>query len=138
MVDVDCFKDLNDRYGHPAGDLCLSKVASALRGALRRAGESVNRYGGEEFAAILPEVDIEGALSVAESMREAVLSLRIPHEASTVKPFVTASVGVATIVPLPKSWPAELVAAADDALYRAKRNGRDRVEAAASATMGSR
>ncbi len=137
MLDVDRFKDLNDFYGHPNGDLCLIRVAGALRGALRRAGESVARYGGEEFAAILPEIDAESALSVAESMREAVLSLRIPNQVSTVGPFVTTSIGVATLFPSSDTSPATLITAADEALYRAKRNGRDRVEVAGHVAIGS-
>jgi diguanylate cyclase (GGDEF)-like protein len=132
LIDVDRFKDLNDFYGHPAGDLCLVRVASGLRGALRRAGESVARYGGEEFAAILPDIDLERAVLVAESMREAVLALQIPNVAATARPFVTASIGAATVFPSEDNSTASLVAAADEALYRAKRNGRDRVEAADS------
>ena len=136
MVDVDRFKDLNDFYGHPVGDQCLSRIAGALQGALRRAGETVARYGGEEFAAILPEIGAEGAFAVAESMREAVLSLKIPHEASTVGKWVTASIGVATAYPTVDAAPIALVASADEALYRAKRNGRDRVESADSVIVG--
>ena len=130
ILDVDCFKALNDRYGHQAGDECLARIASVLQGSLRRAGEVVARYGGEEFAAILPSVDLPGALQVAESMRQAVFRLQIVNEGSLVHPYVTVSIGVATQQPSAGLTPAGLVAAADEALYRAKRKGRDRVEAA--------
>jgi diguanylate cyclase (GGDEF)-like protein len=136
ILDVDCFKALNDLCGHQAGDECLQKIASALSESLRRAGEVAARYGGEEFAAILPDSDLSVALSVAESMRSAVLSLQIPHRGSTVYQFVSISVGAAAIQPNSANSPAELLAAADEALYRAKRNGRNRVESNSPATVG--
>jgi len=132
IVDVDCFKALNDLYGHPTGDDCLARVAAALHGTLRRAGEVVARYGGEEFVAILPDIDVAGAALIAEAMREAVFALHIVNEGSLVEPFVTASFGVAAVEPGEVISPAALVAAADGALYRAKRNGRNRVEVAVS------
>jgi diguanylate cyclase (GGDEF)-like protein len=132
IIDVDCFKTLNDLYGHPTGDECLSRIAAALHGTLRRAGEVVARYGGEEFVAILPDIDADGAARIAEAMREAVFALRIANKGSVVGPFVTASFGVATIEPDEVSSPSALVAAADGALYCAKRNGRNRIAVAAS------
>ena len=128
ILDVDCFKSLNDLYGHQAGDDCLQRIGSALQMSLRRAGEVVARYGGEEFAAILPDADTSGALSVAETMRTAVLDLRVLHEGSAVDRFVTISAGVASVYPTGDASPATLIAAADEALYRAKSDGRNRVE----------
>ena len=136
ILDVDFFKALNDLHGHQAGDECLQKVAAALPASLRRAGEMAARYGGEEFAAILPDADLSMAISVAESMRKMVLSLQIPHEGSSVEAFVTVSIGAASTEPTVTSSPAQLLAAADEALYRAKRGGRNRVESNASAEVG--
>ena len=128
LVDVDCFKALNDLYGHPAGDECLQRIAGALQGSLRRAAETVARYGGEEFAAILPDAEAASAALVAETMRQNVLALQVLHEGSPVERFVTISVGVASACPTPEASPARLIAAADSALYRAKHRGRNRVE----------
>ena len=99
LLDVDCFKALNDLYGHQAGDDCLQRIAGALQRSLRRAGELAARYGGEEFAAILPDADPSSAALVAEAMREAVLELQVLHDGSQVERFVTISVGVATVYP---------------------------------------
>jgi diguanylate cyclase (GGDEF)-like protein len=128
LLDVDCFKALNDLYGHQAGDDCLQRVAGALQRSLRRAGELVARYGGEEFAAILPDADPSGAALVAEAMRAAVLELQVLHDGSLVERFVTISIGVASVYPSADEAPASLIAAADEALYRAKDLGRNRVE----------
>lgn len=126
LVDVDCFKAYNDRYGHLAGDDCLRRVASALRDVLRRPGDVVARYGGEEFAAVLPGTDAPGARLVAESMRQAVERLGLEHAGSTAGPVVTISLGVVTVIPDARSGPAALFTAADAALYRAKNEGRNR------------
>jgi diguanylate cyclase (GGDEF)-like protein len=128
LMDVDCFKALNDLYGHPTGDECLQRISGALQGSLRRAAETVARHGGEEFAAILPDVEADSAALVAETMRRNVLALQVLHEGSSVERFVTVSVGVATAYPTAEGFPAALVAAADSALYRAKHRGRNRVE----------
>lgn len=129
LIDIDYFKMLNDRYGHPAGDRCLVSAALALQAALPRSGDLLARYGGEEFAAILPATDEAGARMVARTMQEAVRALKIRNETST-GPFVTVSVGVA-VFESPQFNVAELVEAADQALYRAKQNGRNRIEATA-------
>ncbi len=131
LVDIDCFKPFNDRYGHVAGDGCLRSVAAALQKALRRPSDFVARYGGEEFAAVLSATDSAGARVVGEAMRAAVEALGLPHAASSAGPRVTVSVGVATLLPDPASAPSVLFEAADRALYRAKREGRNRVFAAA-------
>ena len=129
LVDIDYFKMLNDRYGHPAGDRCLVSVALALQSALPRSGDLLARYGGEEFAAILPATDEAGACLVASTMQEAVRSLKIRNESSTGL-FVTVSVGVA-VFESPQADAAEIIEAADQALYRAKQSGRNRIEATA-------
>jgi diguanylate cyclase (GGDEF)-like protein len=130
MFDLDEFKRFNDAYGHQAGDECLRQVAAALRDGLRRAGDLVARYGGEEFAAVLPESDLRGALQFAEATRVGVESLAIAHGHSQVAPVVTLSAGVASTRPRLGGTPSELIAQADQALYRAKRGGKNRVESA--------
>lgn len=127
MCDIDYFKLYNDTYGHQAGDECLRQVAAALRLAAKRSADLVARYGGEEFALILPNTDAEGATFVAEAIRQEVLKLKIEHKNSPVNPYVTLSVGVASWVPPPQAPPSTMIAAADEALYRAKDEGRDRV-----------
>jgi diguanylate cyclase (GGDEF)-like protein len=130
MFDLDEFKHFNDAYGHQAGDECLRQVATALRDVLRRAGDLVARYGGEEFAAVLPESDLKGALQYADAARLAVENLAITHGSSPVAPVVTVSVGVASALPRRGGSPTELIARADQALYQAKRKGKNRVESA--------
>ncbi|MEG4420858.1 diguanylate cyclase, partial [Microcoleus sp. LAD1_D5] len=126
MLDVDYFKRYNDCYGHQAGDTCLVQVASSAAQAVKRSSDLFARYGGEEFAAILPTTDAAGAIAVAESMRQAIRDLAIPHEQSDVSVIVTVSMGIATVIPTAETSPDELVALADRALYDAKRQGRDR------------
>jgi diguanylate cyclase (GGDEF)-like protein len=130
MVDIDCFKDFNDHYGHRRGDECLRLVALALRDGVHRAGDLVARYGGEEFALLLPGMDAEHATAFADAVRARIEALAIPHATSGVAPVVTISGGVATVFPRRGLSPGGLVDAADRALYRAKRDGRNRVEAA--------
>jgi diguanylate cyclase (GGDEF)-like protein len=126
MADLDDFKDVNDRHGHPAGDGVLRELALVLRGALRDA-DIAGRWGGEEFALILPGTDAEGAVSLAERIREA-LRDRVILSPEGARITVTASFGVASYPYVASE--AELVAAADAALYEAKRAGKDRVAAA--------
>ncbi len=128
MLDLDEFKLFNDTYGHQGGDECLRQVAAILRDGLRRAGDLVARYGGEEFVAILPDCDITGALRYAESVRAAVQELAIPHESSPVGRIMTLSAGVAAASPRRGTYPDELIARADQALYTAKGTGKNRVE----------
>ncbi|MGB8687231.1 MAG: GAF domain-containing protein [Microcoleus sp.] len=130
MLDVDYFKRYNDCYGHQAGDLCLVKVASSAALAVRRSSDLLARYGGEEFAVILPHTDAAGAISVAESIQKAIRDLGIPHQQSEVSEIVTVSMGIATVIPSLGSSPDELVALADQALYDAKQQGRDRINCA--------
>ncbi|MEX2557130.1 MAG: sensor domain-containing diguanylate cyclase [Actinomycetota bacterium] len=127
LIDIDRFKLLNDRYGHPSGDAVLRKVADAINDAVR-SFDVVARYGGEEFAVVLPETDEEGALQVAERVRQAVANTVAAPKLGP-RRRITVSIGSAT-APSDGSNPAELIAAADDALYRAKDMGRNRVTAA--------
>jgi diguanylate cyclase (GGDEF)-like protein/PAS domain S-box-containing protein len=125
LCDIDCFKLYNDTYGHPAGDICLQQVAGAIRGAVRRPADLVARYGGEEFAVILPNTTTAGALRVAQTIRDRLRQLKIPHVGSLVSQYVTLSMGIASIIPTPDTFPTELISAADEALYHAKAAGRD-------------
>jgi len=127
LLDLDCFKQFNDRYGHQAGDSCLVAVAKTLKLALRRPDDLVARYGGEEFACILPNTDAEGAANRGASMREQVKALGIEHVDSQVCPVVSISIGLVTLVPHASNSPEMLLEAADQQLYRAKDTGRDRV-----------
>ncbi len=127
LSDVDFFKIYNDTYGHQAGDSCLQQVAKAIRNAVKRPADLVARYGGEEFVVILPNTSAEGAVHVAEKIRAAVKALKIAHANSQIGKYVTLSLGVASTVPCHKSWPANLIATTDQALYQAKAQGRDRV-----------
>lgn len=131
MLDVDHFKRYNDHYGHPMGDQCLARVAHALQDKLRRPGDLVARYGGEEFIAVLPGTDEAAAQAAAERLREAVAHLQIPHAQSTTGPTVTISVGVATCRARADTRTQDLIDAADAALYKAKKAGRNRVAALA-------
>jgi len=127
LMDIDCFKSYNDTYGHQGGDDCLRKVAEIIENELKRPGDFVARYGGEEFAIILPWTDQEGASHVAERIRTHVESLKIPHIGSEVKPYVTVSIGVATMIPSIFTDVSQLVEWADRALYTVKNTGRNRV-----------
>jgi diguanylate cyclase (GGDEF)-like protein len=133
MLDVDHFKLFNDHYGHQAGDDCLGMVAQAMKACVRQPGDMVARFGGEEFIAVLPQTDLATAQAVAERVRQAVAALGIPHEASSAAAVVTVSVGVASWAVQAGQFDAELLKAADDALYRAKRSGRNRVTTMAPA-----
>jgi diguanylate cyclase (GGDEF)-like protein len=126
MCDVDYFKLYNDAYGHQAGDRCLQLVADAIGRALRHVNDLAARYGGEEFAVVLPDTDRTGAAHVAEAIHEAVGRLSIIHGFSDSGPHVTLSIGGATALSGIGASPEALVAAADEALYAAKRAGRNR------------
>lgn len=128
LIDVDCFKELNDRYGHPEGDECLKKVAEQLAKTLRRSSDTIARYGGDEFAAILPETSAESAQLVVDAMRRSIADLKIANESSEVAPVVTVSVGICSEPAILSRSTEELLNAADAALYRAKKLGRNRVQ----------
>lgn len=127
MIDLDNFKGYNDTYGHKAGDIALTRVARALAGVVKRPTDVVARYGGEEFAAILPNTNLEGGLKVAEDLRLQVERLSIPHQGASASQFLTASLGVAGKVVDNDTGNDYLFEAADEALYRAKEQGRNRV-----------
>ena len=126
MMDLDNFKDFNDRYGHALGDAVLCLVAHTLRDALRSNGDMVARYGGEEFVAILPNLPLSGAISVADRLCTAVRAASLPSADNGAPGRVTVSIGAASLVPTNKTRAAELLRAADAALYEAKSLGRDR------------
>jgi diguanylate cyclase (GGDEF)-like protein len=126
VVDVDYFKRYNDCYGHLAGDEALRAVAATLRGQLKRPGDLVSRYGGEEFACILPETDLAGALCLAQEMEAAVRAAQIAHARSDVCAQLTVSLGVASWRPQGNRLAEELIVAADQQLYLAKSKGRGR------------
>jgi diguanylate cyclase (GGDEF)-like protein/PAS domain S-box-containing protein len=127
LLDVDCFKLYNDHYGHLAGDQCLISISRAVEGATRRPGDQAARYGGEEIVVLLPVTDLAGTVAIAERIREAVSMLAIAHPGSP-DGIVTISAGASSMIPIRSDTvPAELVSAADQALYRAKAEGRNRV-----------
>ena len=126
LCDVDHFKAYNDHYGHLAGDECLRQIGSALARTCKRGADFAARYGGEEFAVLLPDTPSEGALHVIETARNEVVKLAIPHEHSPTANIVTISAGIATYVHGRDSTPPQVIARADDALYRAKHLGRNR------------
>jgi diguanylate cyclase (GGDEF)-like protein len=128
LIDVDHFKKLNDRYGHPEGDECLKKIAEQLSIILRRSSDTLARYGGEEFAAILPETNKESAQLIADAMRMSVEDLKIANEGSKATRVVTVSIGVCSENAMLSRPAEELLNAADAALYRAKKQGRNRVQ----------
>lgn len=136
MIDVDYFKAYNDRYGHLAGDECLKKVAAAIAAQLRRPADLAARFGGEEFVAVLPGADAAGAAAIARAAAEAVRALAVEHRSGGPRGIVTVSCGVACAMPAVDGGGPALVAAADAALYEAKRGGRDRVEAAPADPAG--
>jgi diguanylate cyclase (GGDEF)-like protein/PAS domain S-box-containing protein len=127
MIDVDYFKYYNDSYGHQGGDECLRRVAAAMSSVVMRSSDAVARYGGEEFVILLPATDPEGACLVAERIRAAVEKLAMPHAKSEVADHVTVSIGVASIIVTTEGLPTQLIGFADEALYRAKHEGRNRV-----------
>ena len=126
LLDIDHFKHLNDRYGHGAGDLCLKRIAAILTAELRGTEDHAIRYGGEEFLLLLPKMDMISAMRVAERIRRAIERAAIPNEGSGPRGIVTASFGVAAAA-VTELTAVDLTAAADSALYAAKRKGRNQV-----------
>ena len=129
MIDVDHFKHFNDQFGHGKGDECLREIASDIRSVIRRPGDLAGRIGGEEFAIVLPSTSGEGAIKVAENLRKRIRARAIPHQVDGVETQVTVSIGIATIIPKAADKLQTLSEAADQALYAAKRAGRDRIVA---------
>ena len=128
ICDIDYFKNYNDTYGHIAGDKCLHTVAQTIQDAFQRAGELVARYGGEEFAVILPLLEKEAAFAAAENIRLLIWNLNIPHKSSQISKQLSVSLGVASADGVSQYNTQQLINAADNALYKAKHNGRNRVE----------
>lgn len=135
VVDLDHFKNINDSFGHPFGDVCLQAVAQALRAGCARATDFVARYGGEEFVVLLPDSDLAGAEHVAQQVLEQVRSLVL--QSDTLEVRVTCSIGVAAMRPSHMLRPALLVQHADNALYAAKHGGRNQAVSAVSAPQSS-
>ena len=127
MIDTDFFKAFNDAYGHQRGDECLMLLAGIFRNAVSRAGDLAARYGGEEFMILLPGTSAEGAVELAEALRTRVEETQIFFEGARAEKVVTISLGVATGYPTRGFSPDELITAVDEALYRAKEEGRNRV-----------
>jgi len=127
MIDIDFFKLYNDTYGHLQGDDCLCMVALTAQNTLKRPGDCLTRYGGEEFSIILPNTNSVGAYEIAEQIRVAIENLQIPHVASKCKDTVTISIGVSSFKPGEDASPTDLIKQADQALYQAKETGRNRV-----------
>ena len=130
LCDVDFFKPYNDFYGHQKGDSCLITVAETMSDIVKRSSDILTRYGGEEFAIILPNTPLEGAVNIAEKIRKEVADLQIPHARSNIAKTVTISLGVNSIIPTPNDSIEDFIKMADDALYRAKENGRNQVQIA--------
>jgi diguanylate cyclase (GGDEF)-like protein len=126
LGDIDCFKQYNDYYGHQAGDQCLIKVAKILTRPIKPPVDMVARYGGEEFAIILPNTNAGGALKVAQQVQDELKNLKINHDKSLVKPYITMSLGVVSLAPKENESIENLIALADKALYQAKTQGRNR------------
>lgn len=127
MLDVDFFKRYNDHYGHQAGDVCLQKIASALKQTLRRPQDLVARYGGEEFVCILPATGASGASHIAERLQQKIAVLQLAHADSELSDIVTVSMGLVTQIPNRGFSLEEFIQVADQQLYRAKEEGRARV-----------
>ena len=133
MFDVDWFKQFNDKFGHLEGDECLKRIAYAAQQIICRPADIIARYGGEEFIVLLPETDTSGAQKVAEKLRTEIENLHLPNADSTVSPYITISLGVTTLVPVANSVPGDCIKLVDEALYRAKDAGRNRISIALSA-----
>ena len=127
LCDIDHFKDYNDHYGHLKGDNCLRKIASTLSEHARRGGDMAARYGGEEFAIILPNTNLDNAIILAQQVHQAVRDMALEHKASATDNIITASFGVASIIPNRDILSSTLISLADKAMYKAKQGGRNRV-----------
>jgi diguanylate cyclase (GGDEF)-like protein len=127
MADVDYFKSYNDHYGHLVGDDCLKSIAQTIKPLAKRPADLVARYGGEEFGIILPNTPLKGAMDVGEKIHREIIQLAIVHEKSQVSQYVTLSLGVATMIPTHESSYKDLINMADQALFQAKKQGRNRL-----------
>lgn len=128
IIDLDHFKFLNDSYGHIAGDQCLIEVAALLNQFSSRPGDICARYGGEEFALVWSDTSLEKSKQLAEKILHEIADLNIANSKSPTKDYLTASIGLAEMVPSETLSQNELIQKADDMLYRAKENGRNRIQ----------
>ncbi|MDF2879877.1 MAG: cph2 1 [Clostridiaceae bacterium] len=128
IIDVDYFKEFNDTYGHLEGDKCLKTIATTLNKTVRKSSDIVTRFGGEEFAVILPDTDESGAMHAAEKLKNKIEELKIINKNSKVNNYVTISMGINTIIPASQNGYESLIKNADKALYMSKKNGRNRIE----------
>jgi diguanylate cyclase (GGDEF)-like protein len=125
MIDIDFFKQYNDSFGHLKGDECLKRIATVLSNSLNRPADFVARYGGEEFCILIPETDMDGALTFAEKVHSAIIELKIDNPGSEVSKYLTISIGIAAIVPKHDDSYMDLIYTSDKALYKAKADGRN-------------
>ncbi len=130
MIDIDHFKEYNDCCGHQKGDDCLVMVSKALCDSMKRSGDFVGRYGGEEFAVVLPDTDNDGALVIAERMLQKIHDLKLKYKDAQISDRITVSIGIASAFPERGSTPDGLLVSADEALYKAKKEGRNRIKSA--------
>ena len=126
LFDVDKFKSYNDYYGHLGGDNCLIRIAQTVQQTVCRPADLVARYGGEEFSVLLPNTDLAGAIAVAQRIQQVIHDQAIPHAQSDIQDIVTVSLGISCVIPNCDIKPDTLIASADEALYDAKQQGRDR------------
>jgi diguanylate cyclase (GGDEF)-like protein len=131
LADVDYFKAYNDCYGHQAGDDCLRRVASVLKSVARRPADLAARYGGEEFAIVLPGTAMDGAVDVAKTLAREIETLSIVHARAGTYDRISLSQGIASVIPVPDASPESIIELADQALYQAKQQGRNRYVASA-------
>ncbi|MDX1297224.1 MAG: diguanylate cyclase [Pseudomonas sp.] len=130
LIDIDYFKRYNDHYGHLEGDKCLRQVAETIAQSVNRPYDMAARFGGEEFACILPQTNLQGALTLAKHIQANIRQLAIAHAGSEVSERLTLSIGVASLQPQVGREPSELIALADKQLYQAKSNGRNQLHSA--------
>jgi diguanylate cyclase (GGDEF)-like protein len=127
LADIDYFKQYNDTYGHLLGDSCLKYVAQALQNSISYEHDLVSRYGGEEFAIILPNTNLSGAIAIAHRVQTQIDQLKLPHASSPVSHYITLSMGMVSLIPKGDQSPQDLIAATDRLLYRAKQSGRNQM-----------
>lgn len=128
MIDMDYFKLFNDHYGHIKGDKCLRQVSSILNDNTRRTPDMAARFGGEAFTLVLPETNIQAALKLAENIQNDIANSKIQHKLSGVSEFVTVSIGITCLIPTAAMSIDSIMQNADEALYTAKKNGRNQIE----------
>lgn len=127
MLDIDYFKQYNDTYGHLQGDECLKKIAGLLGETKRRPRDLIARFGGEEFAIILPDTGKNAAHQLAERYRSLIIDQLIPHDCSEISPFLTVSIGVGSVIPTREGQANVFLNKVDKLLYAAKSKGRNLV-----------